>query len=176
MTPRFRSGDSFAEVRGFDHATFCFNWIGFVLGGFPWFAIPAFVNYPWRPVLLATAAGSMLVGVLMIPVRFRVWMSPGSLVLERSWSGLTYKRARITALDHVRFEVWGTGDWGDEGLWPCGHYCEIQGTTEHDWMIGSPGTADTLARWLTAEWHRLTPHARHHQERHDETPIDSLAS
>ena len=157
MRTTYWAEEGSALVSGFDHSSAWFNWFSIVAVSGLYLLIPVvgIFGLSWAQVLalaLTTAAGLGLISLLM---RYSVRVLPASVILERTWAGVVYKRVLVPNAESLRFEVWGTGDWGDDGVWPAKHYCELLSPGVHDLMFGNPREADQLASWLTLQAQRL---------------------
>jgi hypothetical protein len=146
-----------AVVTGFDHSTAVFNWWGAAAGLLPWAAIPALFLTQWWIASLGILGAAGTLALAMLPLRYRVTVRADTVELERSWAGLVYKRVVLSNEPGLRFEVWGTGDWGEEGTWPGEHYCELISLGKSDLTVGTPREAEELARWSTLQAQRLVP-------------------
>jgi len=89
-------------------------------------------------------------------LRFKITLSAAGVELQRTWAGIRYARL-LVKLDSTNFEVWGTGDWGDDGSWPIRAFCELSpnGQKREDLTIGTPRMANTIAQFLNAHKTRL---------------------
>jgi hypothetical protein len=101
--------------------------------------------------------GPLVLAILLVPfLRYEIIADRAYITVRRRLLGIAYSHERI-ALRNAWVQVWGTGDWGEEGDWPAKHYCMIgqerpytQGT-----HIGMPKDAQRLEDFLKSELERL---------------------
>ncbi|MEK7485184.1 MAG: hypothetical protein AABZ60_12735 [Planctomycetota bacterium] len=87
--------------------------------------------------------------------RFSVEITPSEVILIRSRLSQIYER-KTQDFAKTRFEIWGTGDWGDEGSFPIKHFCEIQYDMKVEGeIIGSPSNAKEINEFLRKEYQRI---------------------
>ncbi len=152
-----------AFAQGYDHSA---GWTLFMYAVFSTcfiFGLTIF-GLGWFRGIVAAILCLLVALVFALLFRFKVAITSNSVSLSRSWLGMTYSR-RTMGLDKTSFEVWGAGDWGDEGDWPASHYCEIEpgGSGNQDLRIGTPASADALHEFLTEQRERFLEYARNAQ-------------
>jgi hypothetical protein len=150
-----RSEPGQGVVSGFDHFRACEVML-YVF--YAWCAVGVYVLVAGglRVTLASVAVGLICPAALAQGFRFTVTVEPSGVTLARSWLGIAYKR-RTAPIANIGVEVWGTGDWGFEGDWPMGQYCEVrfQAIGEGE-RIGSPTTANTIAAFLEHQLSQYT--------------------
>ncbi len=151
MQIRYSTDDGCAEAGGFDHPSAVFGLWGIVAGVFPWVVVPAL----FVAVLACTLGAALVVFALALLLQYRVRVLPEQVIVERSWAGVRYKRVVLQNAAELEFIVSGTGDHGDEGMWPAKHYCEIVSPGQSDLLLGTPGRAEELALWLSSQARRV---------------------
>lgn len=155
MRSHYETEATSAVVSDFDHSSAVFNWFGIAGGVLPWLVVPAFFAMPWLKALLCTLGALAALSLLVLPFHYRISVLPTRIVLDRSWAGIRYKRIAVPNNPELRFVVSGTGDWGEEGMWPGKHYCEIVSPGQSDLMVGSQRQAEELAVWLASQAQRV---------------------